>query len=496
MFSFAKLKQVFHLKPFVLSTLFLCLWTNPLAGHSTKARFHILIDTDGALDDLRAISLFLASPEYEILAITTSDGALSPKQGLVKVRALLKDFGHEGIPTAPGEEVQEKAPAWRSFCEGIRWGDEETVDLQSEIHAVELTRLALENEAEPVIAVCLGGLTNIASAIKGKPQIKDSISKILWYNDGIDPLSGTNYEIDRSAARDVISAGIPTEVISNSGENAPAFNAEMLNSIASVGSPYGKKIAETHSENPVLERVKSNHLKLWDDLLPAYLLYPDSFECRAVREADRLKLFAMRNVEVIETNLIDILNSRNNVKSLVFDGFPDAPELFADDVQPFMKTIIEKYGMEEWRIGVLTNEMHGHLGIYAIIGAKMGLRARQHFNVGVDDISIISYAGKTPPLSCMNDGLQLSTGGTVGHGLFSLFSEPPHRPEAVFTFNGKTIRMKLKEPHWQKVKGDIKKGVDLYGLGTEEYWKYVRELALQYWLEMDKAEIFNLEIEG
>lgn len=184
------------------------------------------------------------------------------------------------------------------------------------------------------------------------------------------------------------------------------------------------------------------------------------------------------------------------MKSLVFNGFPDAPELFADDVQPFVKAIIEKYGKEEWPIGVLTNEMHGHMGIYAIIGAKMGLRARQHYNVGVDDISIISYAGSTPPLSCRNDGLQLSTGGTVGHGLFSVFSAPPHRPEVIFTFNGKTIRIRLKDRYWQQVKDDIEKGVELYPSGTAENWQYVRKLALQYWLEWDKREIFALEMEN
>ncbi len=184
MFPFiAMLKPMFHMKSIALLTVFLCLWTVPLAGHSTKASFHIIIDTDGALDDLRAISLFLASLEFEILAITTSDGALSPKEGLVKVRALLKDFGHEGIPTAAGEAVQETAPSWRSFCQRIRWGNEEAIEVQSEIHAVDLTHLALENEAEPVIAVCLGGLTNIAGAIRAKPQIKDRISRIIWYTD-------------------------------------------------------------------------------------------------------------------------------------------------------------------------------------------------------------------------------------------------------------------------------------------------------------------------
>jgi pyrimidine-specific ribonucleoside hydrolase len=232
---------------------------------------------------------------------------------------------------------------------------------------------------------------------------------------------------------------------------------------------------------------------LWDDLLPVYLLYPDLFDKEIIMRDDRLKQFSIRNVDEIKIKFLEILKSRNDVKSLVFKGFPDMPELYADDVRPFMKRIIQKYGKEEWRIGVLTNELHGHLGIYSIIGAKMGMRARQYFNIGVDDISIVSYAGSTPPLSCMNDGLQVSTGGTVGHGLFSVSSEPPYRPEAAITFKGRTIHIRLKDQYWDSVKADIQKGVELHGSGTENNWKYVRRLAIKYWLEWDRREIFILK---
>jgi pyrimidine-specific ribonucleoside hydrolase len=473
--------------------LFLALWTFPLNGHSTKARFHILIDTDAAPDDLRAICLFLASPEFEILDITTSDGALSPEDGLLKVRALLKSLGHEGIPTALGKAVQKEAPSWRDFCQGIRWGDEKNIQIQDKMKAGDLILDALENEPEPVIVVCLGALTNIGQAIEANPQIKDKVSRIAWYNDSIDPFSGTNYDIDRKAAHDVISAGIPLEVVSNSGENAYVFDARILKSIEAVPSPYAERIVSAHDDKDVWRRIESGHLRLWDDLLPVYLLYPDIFECKISDEAGRLKLCIARSLEEVQTGFLEILRSRDNVKSLVFTGFPDSPELFADDVRPYMDRIIKKHGKEEWRVGVLTNEIHGHLGIYSIIGAKMGLRARQHFNIGVDDISVVSFAGSTPPLSCMNDGLQVSTGGTIGHGLFAVSPELPYRPEATFAFKGRTVRIRLKDHYWDIVKRDIQKGVELYGSGTEENWKYVRRLALRYWLEWDRREIFSLE---
>lgn len=476
-----------------LIVLFLALWAFPLNGHSAKARFHILIDTDAAPDDLRAICLFLASPEFEILAIIASDGALSPEEGLLKVRALLKSLGHEGIPTALGKAVQKGAPSWRSFCQGVRWGDEEGIKTRDEMNAVDLILNAVENEPEPVIAVCLGALTSMAQAFEANPQIKDRVSRIVWYNDSVDPLSGTNYDIDRKAAQAVISAGIPLEAVSNSGENAYVFDTGILKSIQAVPSPYAERITASHNNRSVWRRIESGHLKLWDDLLPVYLLHPDLFECKTGVGAGRLRLFTVKNAEEIEAEFLEILKSRDNVKSLVFMGFPDSPELFAADVRPYIEGIIRKHGKEEWRVGVLTNEIHGHLGIYSIIGAKMGMRARQHFHLGVDDVSVVSFAGSTPPLSCMNDGLQVSTGGTVGHGLFAVCPEPPYRPEATFTFKERTVRVRLKDHYWDIVKRDIQKGVDLYGSGTEDNWKYVRRLALQYWLEWDRREIFLVE---
>ena len=102
------------------------------------------------------------------------------------------------------------------------------------------------------------------------------------------------------------------------------------------------------------------------------------------------------------------------------------------------------------------------------------------FNIGVDNIHIESYAGKTPPLSCMNDGLQVSTGGTVGHGLITLIEFPEFKLSAKFTFKGKKVVLTLKPNYWDILKNDIEKGIELYGKGTKENWEYLRILALKY----------------
>jgi len=104
---------------FIICALFISL---TVEAHSGKATYHVIIDTDGAADDLRAISMLLSSREVETLAITTSEGALSPAATAAKVKALLYHFNHEGIPVGIGRALNIAPPLWRQQSEKISWG--------------------------------------------------------------------------------------------------------------------------------------------------------------------------------------------------------------------------------------------------------------------------------------------------------------------------------------------------------------------------------------
>jgi pyrimidine-specific ribonucleoside hydrolase len=496
MFSNHISKYKSELESFVCLILLLVLGGAVCSAHSGNARYHIIIDTDAAVDDLRAICLFLASSEFEILAITTSDGTIGPDQGWIKVQSLLRSFGHEGIPTGAGQTIQEEIPPWRAFSRKVRWGKEVKVENKYMNSAVDTILSALEFEEEPVLFVSLGGLTNLAKALETKPEFHEKIERIIWYNDSIDPLSGTNYEFDKKAAHSVFSINVSLEAVSNNSADARVINPEFIQYISGLNSPYAQMIASTHCDNEVIQRITTGHLEFWDDLLPVYLLDPQLFISHTNKKSSPSKLFQVQDWEGVKAKYLEILSSRNQVMSKVFKGFPDLQEFYADDVQPYMNGIIQKHGKEEWRLGVLTNELHGHLGIYAVVGTKMGLRARQYFHIGVDDTSILSHAGSTPPLSCMNDGLQVSTGGTLGHGLITVSPDPPFQPKATFTFKEKSVCLRLKEKYWNIIRSDIKTGIKLCGLNTEDYWKYIRKLALNYWLEWDRIEIFDIALQN
>lgn len=181
-------------------------------------------------------------------------------------------------------------------------------------------------------------------------------------------------------------------------------------------------------------------------------------------------------------------------------------------IEAMAERTIARWGKEEWRAVILTNEIHGHIGIYSTIGAKMGIYALELLSRlcnKAEELKVLSFAGSRPPVSCFNDGLQISTGATLGHGAIeiakSCAESKEHadaRVEAIFRFRAicgteakeMQLRVWLKEELRQQIAGDIANAVKQYG-HTPDYWLQVRRLALDYWQQWNRAEIFETEMQ-
>lgn len=177
---------------------------------------------------------------------------------------------------------------------------------------------------------------------------------------------------------------------------------------------------------------------------------------------------------------------------MIFNNFPIDPKLYSEDMRDMIRQTIERHGIEEWRAGVITNELHGHLGIYAIIGVKMGIFALEKLGAEAGDVNIVSYAGTEPPVSCMNDGLQVSTSATLGHGLIK--SEPTDNPvaEAIFKAGDNHIAIRVNDKTSKMITDEITGAISRWGHSTE-YWEYVRKLAICYWYQLDRNNIFDIK---
>jgi pyrimidine-specific ribonucleoside hydrolase len=174
-------------------------------------------------------------------------------------------------------------------------------------------------------------------------------------------------------------------------------------------------------------------------------------------------------------------------------GFPVNNEDYTYDISELMDSIIKLYGKEEWKACVLTDEFHGHMGVYSIIGAKMGIKAREIFSVDRDVLEVIAFSGSKPPYSCMADGLQASTGATLGQGTIIVSAEYYVSPGAEFRYKGRSIVLTLKDSYIKKVENVIGKAVRDFGLNDETYWNTVRQFAIKCWLEWDRNNMFEVE---
>jgi pyrimidine-specific ribonucleoside hydrolase len=182
----------------------------------------------------------------------------------------------------------------------------------------------------------------------------------------------------------------------------------------------------------------------------------------------------------------DGLAPRPNV---VLNHYPVEPYALRDDVAAVADAIQTRHGAEEWKAALLTNELHRHLGIYSLVGVKMGIRARELLEASLDDLRVESHAGSRPPISCLTDGLQASTGASLGRGTIEVAGGAA-APMAVFTNGERRLRLSLRPEVSDAIRADVATAVERYGALTPEYFQEIRRLSIRYWLDLDRREIF------
>jgi pyrimidine-specific ribonucleoside hydrolase len=306
----------------------------------------------------------------------------------------------------------------------------------------------------------------------------NDIRRITWSSEGMSR-GRFNYDMDPSAAELIAGTAFKMDMISPAGYRI-ASRQDFVSALDTIDSRYADAIREQKAE-----------LYLKDDCLPLYLAYPGLFTViDSSANPERREITAGKSPDLFQA-VLEMLDSEKEDKSIIFNQFPVDNNQFEEDVAILSNGIISEYGLKEWKIVVLTNEFHEHLGIYSIIGAKMGLRAREYYNIGIDELTIVSLAGSDPPVSCMNDGLQVSTGATLGHGTIEVRDDDPC-PSARFTFKNSTIEIRLREDLQKEISEDVKDGVHSFGLDSTEYWDFIRRLALHYWARLDRNEIFEI----
>lgn len=294
-------------------TLFFCLFVE---AHSEKVNYRIIIDTDGAADDLRAICMLLGNREVETLAITTSEGALTPLAAAKKANALLHDLCHEDVPVGVGRHIEIAPPAWRKQSERIKWGSALNIYVPVQ-NAVDLITETLKGEEGKITFVCLGALTNVNDALAANPALKEKIERVIWYNSSARPLKGANYNADRASANKALMSGLRVEIVSGEDWHETTIDEQYINTIARLDNRYAKKIARTHNKGVLQPVTVSNHMKMWDDLAVVYLFAPELFNSVNINKTTTINSLinagAGKQVKEIAVDILRQTNGYNPV---------------------------------------------------------------------------------------------------------------------------------------------------------------------------------------
>lgn len=89
---------------------------------------------------------------------------------------------------------------------------------------------------------------------------------------------------------------------------------------------------------------------------------------------------------------------------------------------------------------------HGHLGPYVVIGYRMGKLARERFE---GKMTAVVFTGKHPPMSCLIDGVQMTTGCTLGKN--NIHVRDGHLPVVHFIDSTRTLEVRLVDSERERI---------------------------------------------
>lgn len=252
----------------------------------------LIIDCDPGVDDAVALLLAFASPELDILAVTTVAGNVGPALTVRNARLIRQIAGREDVPVfagCPRPMVREPIQA------GDFHGDSGLGDLPlfepsaptAPGHGVQaIIDLIMARPAGVVTIVATGPLTNIAVAMIMEPAIIGRLARIVIMggarSEGGNTTASAEYNIlaDPHAAHVVFTSGCETVVLGLDVTHQVRATPERTAAIAAIDSAPAQAVAELLAFSNAVERklARGEGTPLHDPCTIAWILRSDLFE--------------------------------------------------------------------------------------------------------------------------------------------------------------------------------------------------------------------------
>ncbi|MBP0616663.1 nucleoside hydrolase [Jiella mangrovi] len=254
---------------------------------------HVIIDTDPGQDDAFAILLALASPELNVLGLTTVAGNMGLDQTTDNARRIVELAGRGDIRVHAGSArplMREPRPVPEIHGEtGIDGWDFPPAERGPEPgHAVAFIIETLRAHTEKVILIALGPQTNIAMALRMAPDIREKIERIVFMGGGyfeggnMTPAAEYNILVDPEAARIVLGSGVPITAVPLDCTHATPAPVNWSSALAAHGGEVMRACAGMMEFFERYGNAKHGTASrpLHDAVAVAALLWPDLFTGR------------------------------------------------------------------------------------------------------------------------------------------------------------------------------------------------------------------------
>jgi purine nucleosidase len=260
------------------------------------ARHRIIIDTDPGQDDAIAILLALASPEIEVLGLTTVAGNVPLPLTTRNALRILELAGRSDVPVHAGAEhplVRDPVTAEEVHGQSGLDGPDlpEPRIAARDAHAVDYLVEVLRTEPEGSVTLCaLGPMTNLALAFARCPEIPRRVRQVVAMGGGrfeggnITPVAEFNVYADPHAAQAVLKSGVPVVLHPLDVTHRALTSLPRIEAFHALGTRAGHAVAEMLRFAQVydMERYGAEGGPLHDPNVIAWLLQPELYAGREV----------------------------------------------------------------------------------------------------------------------------------------------------------------------------------------------------------------------
>jgi inosine-uridine nucleoside N-ribohydrolase len=215
----------------------------------------LILDCDPGHDDAVALMLALASPELELLGVTTVSGNQTLEKTTANAIRVLQHLGRDDVPVAAGAPrplVRERRVAAYVHGEsGLDGPDLPPAAREPAAeHAIDWIAGTLAAAPGPVSLVATGPLTNVALLLARHPEVEPKLERIVLMGGAIGegnvtPAAEFNIWVDPEAAQRVFSSGLDVTMVGLDVTHRALLRQPDVDRLAAAGRA-GRLAADLH----------------------------------------------------------------------------------------------------------------------------------------------------------------------------------------------------------------------------------------------------------